>query len=268
MLMGTPVYMSPEQCQGAADVDFRSDIYALGCVMFTMLTGSPPFTGPSTGDLIVSHMRDPAPYASSRVPELQGPIDHVLQRTMCKAPADRHRSMQELASELAAIERSLPGLPPSAATTIAVGAARALPTTLSGATGQPIARPAPPSSRAARIVAAVVGLVAVVVAVVVIASVRGSDSADGSSAPPSSTPAAVVPTTIDAGTAAGVAVAPSDAPVAPKEEPDAQLAAAVTIDAGTSPGASHATAPVRHHTPTRPAPATPPVPSEPMDRGD
>ena len=52
MLMGTPTYMSPEQCRGLAEVDHRSDIYSLGCVLFHLLTGRPPFEGEAPGDIM------------------------------------------------------------------------------------------------------------------------------------------------------------------------------------------------------------------------
>ena len=65
-LMGTPVYMSPEQCKGAGKLDHRTDIYALGCIAFEMLTGQPPFNAESLGELIASHMfKAPPPLLSS-----------------------------------------------------------------------------------------------------------------------------------------------------------------------------------------------------------
>src|SRR4029077_19472352 len=57
-MMGTPLYMSPEQCRDSANIDYRTDIYSLGCVLFEMLTGQPPFSHTSIGDLIVAQMNE------------------------------------------------------------------------------------------------------------------------------------------------------------------------------------------------------------------
>jgi serine/threonine protein kinase len=107
VLLGTPAYMSPEQCRGAGDLDHRSDIYTTACVMFTMLTGRPPFEGRDLGELVVAHLRESAPLASSRVPEIPDFVDQILQRCLEKAPADRFPSMTELAQALAAAEHRL-----------------------------------------------------------------------------------------------------------------------------------------------------------------
>jgi serine/threonine-protein kinase len=106
-VMGTPMYMSPEQCSGSAVVDHRSDIYAIGCVMFAMLTGRPPFHGPGPGDLIAAHLREPPPLAASRIPGLPGAIDRMLQCCLAKSAAERFPSMAELVDELAAVEHAL-----------------------------------------------------------------------------------------------------------------------------------------------------------------
>jgi serine/threonine-protein kinase len=62
LILGTPSYMSPEQCRGTGDCDHRADLYALGCILFEMLTGQPPFgRGTASGDLLAAHIAMPAP---------------------------------------------------------------------------------------------------------------------------------------------------------------------------------------------------------------
>ena len=95
-MIGTPVYMSPEQCRGAGDIDHRSDIYAFGCLMFHMITGRPPFIGGAPGELIAAHLREEPPPASRYVSGLPVAIDAVLTRCLAKSPADRFASMTEL----------------------------------------------------------------------------------------------------------------------------------------------------------------------------
>jgi serine/threonine-protein kinase len=109
VLIGTPTYMSPEQCRGGAAIDHRSDIYAIGCVMFTMLTGRPPFDGMGSGDLIAAHLREAPPLASSRIPELPAIVDQILQKCLRKAPAERFQSMTELARVLGSVEQTQSG---------------------------------------------------------------------------------------------------------------------------------------------------------------
>ncbi|HEX3480715.1 MAG TPA: serine/threonine-protein kinase, partial [Kofleriaceae bacterium] len=100
VLMGTPRYMSPEQCRGLGEIDHRSDIYALGCVMFHLLTGRPPFTNMGVGDIIAAHIREPALAPSSLVPEIPSAIDALILRCLAKPPAGRFASMLELATAL------------------------------------------------------------------------------------------------------------------------------------------------------------------------
>jgi eukaryotic-like serine/threonine-protein kinase len=106
-LIGTPMYMSPEQCNGAAGVDYRSDIYSMGCVMFAMLTGKPPFGGAGLGDVIAAHLREPPPLASSREPKLHPIVDAILDKCLRKAPATRFQSMADLARALGSVEQAL-----------------------------------------------------------------------------------------------------------------------------------------------------------------
>lgn len=107
ILMGTPMYMSPEQCRGTGDVDHRSDIYSIACVMFTMLTGRPPFGRRAPGELVVAHLREPAPLASALVSGVPAVVDDVLQRCLKKAPEERFQSMTELGHAIDAAEQVL-----------------------------------------------------------------------------------------------------------------------------------------------------------------
>jgi len=100
MMVGTPVYMSPEQCRGAGGVDQRSDIYAFGCLVFHMLTGRPPFVRDAPGELIVAHLHEAPPAPSAFVrglpPGVERAIDALLARCLAKAPEDRFATMTEL----------------------------------------------------------------------------------------------------------------------------------------------------------------------------
>jgi serine/threonine-protein kinase len=113
-MLGTPVYMSPEQCQGAGRVDHRSDIYALGCVLFQMLTGRPPFEGEGAGEFIVAHMREEPPPPSKFAPELPKAVDGLLASCLAKSPEERFQSMSALQAGIEHVLASLsaPGTEP------------------------------------------------------------------------------------------------------------------------------------------------------------
>ena len=116
MLVGTPKYMSPEQCRGIADIDHRSDIYALGCVLFHLLAGRPPFEGEGIGDIISAHIREPAPPPSSQAPGIPPRVDALVLRCLAKAPADRFQTMVDLAAALGSLLQQMPaGAPANAA---------------------------------------------------------------------------------------------------------------------------------------------------------
>jgi len=101
MLMGTPLYMSPEQCRGVS-VDHRSDIYALGCILYELATGRPPFVAETAADLLIAHVTLTPPHASefdARVPPV---LDELIDRLLAKDPAARPSSMEEVAASLEA----------------------------------------------------------------------------------------------------------------------------------------------------------------------
>lgn len=95
-MLGTPVYMSPEHCRGTGQVDHRSDIYSVGCALFHMLVGRPPFQCDSVGDYIASHLREQPPAPSSLVPELPAAVDHLVLRSLAKSADERQQTMAEL----------------------------------------------------------------------------------------------------------------------------------------------------------------------------
>jgi serine/threonine-protein kinase len=99
VLLGTPLYMSPEQCRGARDIDHRSDIYALGCIVFEMLAGRPPFPG-SPGEVVGAHQFVAAPSVSTLREDVPAELDAVIARALAKEPAARFPSIDALADAL------------------------------------------------------------------------------------------------------------------------------------------------------------------------
>jgi TolB-like protein/Flp pilus assembly protein TadD len=87
--VGTPFYMSPEQAAGERQIDGRSDVYGLGCVVYEMLAGGPPFTGPSAQAIVARHALDPVPPLRTIRPELPAAVDRAVGKALAKAPADR-----------------------------------------------------------------------------------------------------------------------------------------------------------------------------------
>lgn len=100
-LMGSPAYMSPEQCRGAGRVDFRTDIYSLGCVLFEMAAGRTPFVGEGAGELIAAHLTQPPPHPSMFAPWLPSELDALIVSMLSKDPQVRPASMSVLAATLA-----------------------------------------------------------------------------------------------------------------------------------------------------------------------
>ncbi len=100
MILGTPAYMSLEQAAGEADLDGRSDLYSLGAVLFEMLAGEPPFTGPTAQAMIARRFVDPVPTLSGRFDGVPSSIDDFLARAMAPRREDRFATGAEFEEAL------------------------------------------------------------------------------------------------------------------------------------------------------------------------
>lgn len=89
-IVGTPLYMSPEQALGSQSVDARSDIYGMGAVLFQLLTGAPPFEGTDSQEIVGRHIREPVPSASLSRDDVPPWISAIVLRCMAKHPDDRY----------------------------------------------------------------------------------------------------------------------------------------------------------------------------------
>ena len=104
---GTVDYMSPEQAEAPLSVDLRSDVYSLGCTLFSLLTGGPVFTKPSLVARIMAHRHDPPPKLNFVRNDVPPGLDVIFQKMVAKAPNDRYSSMQEVVEALDKLDRSL-----------------------------------------------------------------------------------------------------------------------------------------------------------------
>jgi serine/threonine-protein kinase len=98
--VGTPLYMSPEQVVGDP-IDGRSDVYSLGCVLFEMLAGSPPFKGSTALAVLASHTVDPIPSLRMRRSGVSDALEHTLAKALAKTPAQRYETASSLDAALA-----------------------------------------------------------------------------------------------------------------------------------------------------------------------
>ena len=217
-IMGTPMYMSPEQCRGAGQVDARSDVYALGCVLYHLIIGRTPFDGEGVGEIIASHLREPPPVPSAMLPGLPPELDQLILRCLAKHPDQRFQSANELADNIGWLlgASGQPSMPPP------MGSgqynAPGTPTTLSGASGvrwqtggqggaypqsQPGMVGGPPKSKAGIIIAGI-GAVGIAAGVVFMLSMGGGDGRGGGTTTPAG-----------AGTTSGSVQEPAERPVDP-----------------------------------------------------
>jgi serine/threonine-protein kinase len=101
LAVGTPAYMSPEQASGEHTPDGRSDIYSLGCLVYEMLAGQPPFTGPSPQAVMARHAIDPVPRLRTLRPAIPEGVERAVEKALAKVPADRFATAEQFTKELA-----------------------------------------------------------------------------------------------------------------------------------------------------------------------
>jgi eukaryotic-like serine/threonine-protein kinase len=248
-ILGTPLYMSPEQCRGDRSLDARADIYSLGCVLFEMLCGRPPFMGETPTALIAAHLVQTAPDARSLVPSVSGEVAMLVRSMLAKDVERRPGNMAAVIDALAGRGTALPAgqaspapystrpsapttgtqLLPSTADEAAAprrGVAWTTPlqsTTLSQTASEKLGARASGSRRRGLVVAA--SVVAVAAAIVVLGLLAGGPgdqpAASSATAPATGEPSATAPAPArqPADLAPPAAAVPPSAPVAPVPPP-------------------------------------------------
>jgi serine/threonine protein kinase len=108
-LMGTPAYMAPEQARAAGEIDARADLYSLGCILYEMLTGAPPFVAEGAGEIISLQLFAEPELPSKRRPGISEDMDGITMRLLAKEPTDRFGTAHELVEALSAAIPTLSG---------------------------------------------------------------------------------------------------------------------------------------------------------------
>jgi hypothetical protein len=288
IVMGTPQYMSPEQCEGRSTIDHRTDIYALGIVLYQMLTGRVPFYGDSFGEVLVQQMAIPPLAPSLIAPQISAHLEQVVLKALEKRAEHRYARMEDMilalrdpvpyvearggcAGFLVSPVLRDPALVGSRAAMVMFATGQPVSTTLGGSAAQTAAQTAAPArSRTARTIK--IGLAAGVVAILAIGLAvtarqdRPATAPGGSAAQvAASDPAAASPTASAqpaAAPAPPAAAAPSPS-AAPQPSPPTTTAPAVATTAATAPSTTTAPAPSTTAQPSPPAATSQRLPPQP-----
>ena len=279
-IMGTALYMSPEQCQGLVDnLDLRSDIYSLGIILHEMISGAPPFSAAGFADMIIAHVMKPPTSLQQVDPTVPAHVAAAVLRALAKQPDDRFANMDELhaalaqstahTSTMAVQETRLSSLVEQRHLTPVVGVAGVKETTLRAAAGQSVSLLPTATSPAKRKVW--IGLGVGVAALGITAAVLLTRPAPATPAsapieknlptpPPPPPPPAPAPQVVEVPTPAPVVevkAPPSEAPS--MEKPEGLAKQAGRTSHGRKSPASATTKP----SVAPPAPRTPSVPTAP-----
>ncbi|MEO7731050.1 MAG: serine/threonine-protein kinase [Kofleriaceae bacterium] len=260
-VMGTPTYMAPEQCRGVV-VDHRADLYALGCIVFELCTGQPPFQGEGTGDVIGAHIHVPPPTLGALDVRVPPAVELLVARLLMKAPAQRVQTADELIRGIDAIVGGRGSGPMVTSASARPAPAAPSMTTLSGAATTSESHPMPMlRGRRSRVLAIGAGVVAamVVVALVVVATGTSDPARPGVTSRSTAAMRASSPTT-----PVTVAPDPAPAPALPAAAPAAPTTAPAAPDPAPAPAAPDPAPtpapPDPAATPAAPTPAAQPLP--------
>jgi serine/threonine protein kinase len=151
-IMGTVDFMPPEQAMGLSDIDHRADIYSLGCTLYFLLIGCPPYVAPSLMAILLKHRDAPPPSLCAARAEIPASLEAIFRRMVAKKPTERFSSMTEVIQALEALKLDS-NQPAPPAPQSAPSPAQTMATTAPGVTGQTVdLAPASPSKKTALLV--------------------------------------------------------------------------------------------------------------------
>ncbi|HUJ62035.1 MAG TPA: serine/threonine-protein kinase [Kofleriaceae bacterium] len=197
-LMGTPLYMAPEQARAAGAIDHRADLYSLGCMLYEMLVGEPPFVAVGAGEIIALQLFGTAQPPSARGAAVSPELDRIVMRLLDKEPAARLQSAGELVDALDAVLGR-----PGAGHTALAGAGPRPPLLVTRSGERPVRRVRPYA-----IALAVLALAALATAILIVATQRDAP-------PVAATAAAPPPVQVEPARPVVVVPAPQPAPPPP-----------------------------------------------------
>jgi serine/threonine-protein kinase len=234
-LMGTPPYMSPEQCRGVTDdIDHRTDVYAMGVIVYEMLCGAPPFVSAGWGEIVLFHMTKPPPPPRAKNARISPALEAVILKALAKTREERFGSMAEMQAALrgaAGAGAAAPVLTPAQASptgqTVALPPAEGRPTTTFRSAAAETSRVVSSPGRAGRRMAWIGGAAALAVGIWAVAGMPGRRTAHDEEAVAPRVAAVAVPTPPPP--------PPSEAPAPPRDSP-APPPAQILLRLASEPG--------------------------------